>query len=191
MNGATSEVASHAVGDCRVHSWFGRKTMINQPDVTALVIDWRRGNAEALDRLMPLLYDELRRVARGQLRREHVGHSLAATALVHEVYLRLVSVDRMTIEGPAHFLALAARRRSPAHRPPAHASVLRRRARPRRCLANRAALASTETENGGHRVETAATDGCFGRRRGRWRRRARRQSPRRASSRLRSWARTG
>ena len=53
--------------------------------------------------------DELRRVARGHLRREHVGHSLEATALVHEVYLRLVNVDRMTIDGRAHFLVLAAR----------------------------------------------------------------------------------
>jgi RNA polymerase sigma factor (TIGR02999 family) len=85
------------------------KTMMNRRDVTGLLIDWRRGSAEALDRLIPLLYDELRRVARGQLRREHVGHSLEATALVHEVYLRLVNVDRMTIDGRAHFLALAAR----------------------------------------------------------------------------------
>ena len=84
-------------------------TMMNQRDVTGLLIDWRRGSAEALDRLVPLLYDELRRVARGHLRREHVGHSLEATALVHEVYLRLVNVDRMTIDGRAHFLALAAR----------------------------------------------------------------------------------
>ena len=55
------------------------------------------------------MYDELRKVARGQLRREPAGHSLQATALVHEVYLRLVNVDQMTIEGRAHFLAVAAR----------------------------------------------------------------------------------
>src|SRR6185503_6815019 len=67
------------------------------------------GSDAALERLVPLVYDELRKVARGQLRREEHGHSLQATALVHEVYLRLVNVDHMTIEGRAHFLAFAAR----------------------------------------------------------------------------------
>jgi RNA polymerase sigma factor (TIGR02999 family) len=80
-----------------------------QHDVTGLLNDWRRGNQDALERLIPLVYDELRKVARGQLRREPVGHSLQATALVHEVYLRLVNVDQMTIEGRTHFLAMAAR----------------------------------------------------------------------------------
>ena len=51
----------------------------------------------------------LRRIARAQLRGEHAGHSLQATALVHEAYLRLVKVDRMTIDGRPHFLAIAAR----------------------------------------------------------------------------------
>ena len=50
----------------------------------------------ALERLVPLVYADLRKVARAHLRREQAGHSLQATALVHEVYLRLVNVDRMT-----------------------------------------------------------------------------------------------
>jgi RNA polymerase sigma factor (TIGR02999 family) len=78
-------------------------------EVTGLLLSWRQGDPAALDRLVPLVYDELRRVARGHLRREAPGHSLQATALVHEVYLRLVDVDRMTVESRAHFLAVAAR----------------------------------------------------------------------------------
>jgi RNA polymerase sigma factor (TIGR02999 family) len=78
-------------------------------EVTALLIEWRRGDAAALERLVPLVYAELKMVARAHLRREQAGHSLQATALVHEVYLRLVNVDRMTFESRAHFLAVAAR----------------------------------------------------------------------------------
>jgi RNA polymerase sigma factor (TIGR02999 family) len=78
-------------------------------EVTGLLLSWRQGDAAALDRLVPLVYDELRRVARGHLRREAPGHSLQATALVHEVYLRLVDVDRMTLESRTHFFAVAAR----------------------------------------------------------------------------------
>jgi RNA polymerase sigma factor (TIGR02999 family) len=78
-------------------------------EVTGLLLSWRQGDAAALDRLIPLVYDELRRVARGHLRRELPGHSLQATALVHEVYLRLVDVDRMTLKSRTHFFAVAAR----------------------------------------------------------------------------------
>jgi RNA polymerase sigma factor (TIGR02999 family) len=78
-------------------------------EVTALLIEWRQGDAAALERLVPLVYAELKMVARAHLRREQAGHSLQATALVHEVYLRLVNVDRMTFESRAHFLAVAAR----------------------------------------------------------------------------------
>jgi RNA polymerase sigma factor (TIGR02999 family) len=78
-------------------------------DVTALLVEWRQGDAAALERLIPLVYVELRKLARAHLRREVAGHSVQATALVHEVYLRLVNVDRMTVEGRAHFMAIAAR----------------------------------------------------------------------------------
>ena len=78
-------------------------------NVTELLLSWGQGDTEALDRLVPLVYDDLRRVARGHLRRERPGHSLQATALVHEVYLRLVDVDRMTLKSRTHFFALSAR----------------------------------------------------------------------------------
>ena len=77
-------------------------------DVTDLLLSWRQGDAAALDRLVPLVYDELRRVARRHLRGESPGQALQATALVHEVYLRLVNVDRMTLTNRAHFLGVAA-----------------------------------------------------------------------------------
>jgi len=79
------------------------------PNVTELLLSWGQGDTAALDRLVPLLYDDLRRVARGHLRRERPGHGLQATALVHEVFLRLVDVDRMTVKSRAHFFALSAR----------------------------------------------------------------------------------
>ena len=77
-------------------------------DVTDLLLSWRHGDPAALDRLLPLVYDELRRVARRRLQGEALGHPLQATALVHEVYLRLVDVDRMTVANRAHFFGVAA-----------------------------------------------------------------------------------
>ena len=77
-------------------------------DVTGLLLSWRQGDAAALDRLIPLVYEELRRVAGRRLRGESPVHSLQATALVHEVYLRLVDVDRMTLTSRAHFFGVAA-----------------------------------------------------------------------------------
>jgi RNA polymerase sigma factor (TIGR02999 family) len=85
------------------------ESLRSRDDVTALLIEWRQGDAAALERLVPLVYAELKRVAGAQLRHEQAGHSLQATALVHEVYLRLVNVDRMTFESRAHFMAVAAR----------------------------------------------------------------------------------
>jgi RNA polymerase sigma-70 factor, ECF subfamily len=77
-------------------------------EVTELIRLWRQGDAAALDRLIPVVYDELRRVARRRLRNESPGHALQSTALVHEVYLRLVDVDRLTLTGRTHFFAVAA-----------------------------------------------------------------------------------
>lgn len=77
-------------------------------NVTELLLSWEQGNPAALDRLVPLVYDDLRRVARGHLRRERPGHSLQATALVHEVFLRLVEVDRLALKSRTHFFALSA-----------------------------------------------------------------------------------
>ena len=77
-------------------------------EVTDLLLSWRQGDRDALDRMVPLVYDELRRVARRHLRGEPPGHPLQATALVHEVYLRLVDVERMTITSRTHFFGVAA-----------------------------------------------------------------------------------
>jgi RNA polymerase sigma factor (TIGR02999 family) len=76
--------------------------------VTELLRAWRAGDDAALGRLTPLMYQELRRAARQCLRRERAGHSLDATALVHEAYLRLVGAQRVNWQDRAHFLAMAA-----------------------------------------------------------------------------------
>jgi RNA polymerase sigma factor (TIGR02999 family) len=73
-----------------------------------LLRSWQRGDAGALDQLVPLVHSELRRVARSQIRREGPGHTLQATALVNEVYLRLLRLDRLTLNDRAHFFAVAA-----------------------------------------------------------------------------------
>jgi RNA polymerase sigma factor (TIGR02999 family) len=78
-------------------------------EVTELLRSWRQGHAEALDRLIPLVHDELRRVAHAHFRREQPGHTLQATALVHEVYLRLMDIDRLTLNDRTHFFAVSAR----------------------------------------------------------------------------------
>ena len=79
------------------------------PDVTNLLVEWRRGDEAALERLIPIVYEELRRVARARLRGEGSDHTLQTTALVHEAYLRLVGLDRMTLQNRTHFFAMAAR----------------------------------------------------------------------------------
>lgn len=76
--------------------------------VTDLLLAWREGDEAALARLTPIVYGELRRIARHCLRSERAGHSLQATALVHEAYVRLVGTRRVHWQGRAHFLAMAA-----------------------------------------------------------------------------------
>jgi RNA polymerase sigma factor (TIGR02999 family) len=78
-------------------------------EVTRLLGAVQRGDGAALDALFPLLYEELRVVARRQRRRWKAGHSLNTTALVHEAYLKLVDHDQATWESRAHFLATAAK----------------------------------------------------------------------------------
>lgn len=78
-------------------------------DVTALLVDWSNGDDGALEQLTPLVYDELRRIAAGQLRRERADHTLQATALANEAYLRLIDQNRVQWRDSAHFGALAAR----------------------------------------------------------------------------------
>jgi RNA polymerase sigma-70 factor (ECF subfamily) len=78
-------------------------------DVTALLLSWSAGDGEAPAQLMPLVYDELRRLARGYLRRERADHTLQPTALVNEAYLRIVDQTRVSWENRAQFFGLAAR----------------------------------------------------------------------------------
>src|SRR5262245_42095122 len=78
-------------------------------DVATLVERARRGEEQALTTLMPLVYDELRRVASGYLRRERKGLTLQPTALVNEVYLRLLKDSKLSWESRAHFIGIAAR----------------------------------------------------------------------------------
>jgi RNA polymerase sigma factor (TIGR02999 family) len=78
------------------------------PDVTALLRAWGEGDPTARDRLMPLVYDELRRRARAYLRWEREAHTLQPTALVHETYLRLVRQDRSAWKNRDHFFGIAA-----------------------------------------------------------------------------------
>jgi RNA polymerase sigma factor (TIGR02999 family) len=77
-------------------------------DVTRLLRQWSDGDTDALERLLPLVYGELRRIASHQLRRERADHTLVPTALVHELYLRLIDQRRMTWQNRAHFYGLAA-----------------------------------------------------------------------------------
>jgi len=77
--------------------------------ITRLLNAASHGNRDAFDQLFPLVYDELRTLARSKLRRERADHTLAATALVHEAYLQLVDQDSVEWQSRAHFFAVAAR----------------------------------------------------------------------------------
>ena len=77
--------------------------------MTGLLLAWREGDAEALGRLLPHVQDELHRLARHYMRGERAGHSLQATALVNEAYLRLVDARRINWQNRAHFVGMAAR----------------------------------------------------------------------------------
>jgi RNA polymerase sigma factor (TIGR02999 family) len=78
-------------------------------EITQLLLAWNQGDQTARDALLPLIYDELRRQARGYLRRERPGHTLQPTALVHEAYLRLIEPTQVSWQNRAHFFGIAAR----------------------------------------------------------------------------------
>ncbi len=80
-----------------------------QHEVTQILHDWSGGDANAPERLMPFVYDELRRLARSFLARERGSHTLQPTALVNEAYLRLVDQTRVNWKNRAHFYGIAAR----------------------------------------------------------------------------------
>ena len=75
--------------------------------VSELLVRWKHGEQEALQALLPLVYDELRRLAHHHLQAERVGHTLQSTALVHEAYLRLVDQEPLRLDNRAHFFAVA------------------------------------------------------------------------------------
>ncbi len=82
--------------------------MLPEPDVTALLVEIANGNQAAQEKLVPLVYDQLKRMARGYMRRERAGHTLQTTALVHEAYLKLVGQHSPHWQGRAQFYGIAA-----------------------------------------------------------------------------------
>jgi RNA polymerase sigma factor (TIGR02999 family) len=79
-----------------------------QSDVTQLLVQWSNGNQHAFEKLVPLVYDELRRLAGRYLRRERSDHTLQSTSLVHEAYLRLIDQRQVKWQNRAHFFGVAA-----------------------------------------------------------------------------------
>jgi RNA polymerase sigma factor (TIGR02999 family) len=85
---------------------------LNEPaphEITKLLRDWSGGDSTALDRLIPMVYNELHRLAHQHMRREQAGHMLQTSALINEAYLRLVDQPEVTFENRAHFFGIAAR----------------------------------------------------------------------------------
>ena len=81
---------------------------LSQNQVTQLLLDWGNGDKAALDKLVPVVYQELRRLAAYYMRRERPGHTLQTSALVNEAYMRLVDYSQMRWQSRAHFFAVAA-----------------------------------------------------------------------------------
>lgn len=80
----------------------------SQEEITGLLLDWGNGDKAALDRVIPMVYQELRRLAHRQMRRERAGDTLQTTALINEAYLRLVDYTRVRPRDRTHFFAIAA-----------------------------------------------------------------------------------
>jgi RNA polymerase sigma factor (TIGR02999 family) len=77
-------------------------------DLTGLLLEWAEGDKAALDRLTPLVYDEIRRIAHRYIQRERAGHTLQTTALVHEAYVRLAGSQNVAWQNRNHFFAVTA-----------------------------------------------------------------------------------
>ena len=82
--------------------------MAEGPNISQLLHELSQGSSDALDRLLPLVYDHLQRIAHSQLQGERTGHTLNTTALVHETYLKLVKLDQVQWQDRSHFYAVAA-----------------------------------------------------------------------------------
>jgi len=102
--------------------------------ITQLLVDWSHGDREALEELTPIVYNELRRLAQSTFRSERSDHTLQATALVHETYLRLIDQRQVQWQSRAHFFAIAARMM-------------------RRILVDHARSHQASKRGGGHRLE--------------------------------------
>ena len=102
-------------GDCLLNTSIGFFSGCKQDvtpathEVTKLLNAWREGDESALDKLMPLVYDELHRLARQHMRREKPGHVLQTSALVNEAYLQLIDASHVHWQNRAHFFGIAAR----------------------------------------------------------------------------------
>lgn len=107
-------IAQHAGGDAD-SGWSSERPpsgMTETPDtdcVTRLLVEWQKGDQQALDSLIPLVYQELRAIAGRYLSRESPGHTLQSTALVHEAYFKLIGQRQMRWQNRAHFFGIAAR----------------------------------------------------------------------------------
>ncbi len=83
-------------------------TTLSEQNVTGWLLEWQQGDRAALDKLTPLIYDELRRMAHRYMQQERAGHTLQTTALVNEAYVRLVGQQRLEWQSRAHFYAVTA-----------------------------------------------------------------------------------
>ena len=81
---------------------------VDSQQITSLLVEWGNGNQSALESLMPLVYDELRRMARRFMRRQSAGHTFQTTELIHEAYLKLAKGGEQTWQNRAHFFGVAA-----------------------------------------------------------------------------------
>jgi len=82
---------------------------VNSHQITLLLVDWSKGDEVALEQLMPLVYDELRRMARRYMRRQPSGHTFQTTELIHEAYLKIAQQDKQNWQTRAHFFGVAAK----------------------------------------------------------------------------------
>ena len=82
---------------------------VASPQITLLLVDWSKGDEFALEQLMPLVYEELRRMARRYMRRQPSGHTFQTTELIHEAYLKVAKSDEQNWQNRAHFFGVAAK----------------------------------------------------------------------------------
>ena len=99
------KAATYRAGDDRIR---GLMPTLSPQEVTQLLADWGKGDRSALDKLLPLVHSELRRIAQRQMSQERPGHTLQATALVNEAYLKLAGQQKFEWQNRAHFFAVCA-----------------------------------------------------------------------------------